>query len=464
MKISKLLKLLILMSLFALYFIPPIDTDLGWHLRYGRFIWENHQIMETNQIGFFLKNHKWHHSYSLYQLLIYLGFKYLGLWSLSFLSGLVITMTFLAILKTYKNKINLIGLSLPVSFYLFQPVTNLGIRSQLFTLVGISWLYFLIIKNKYLEIIPLIFILWVNIHGGFILGLILLAIFLFSQIFTKIRKTKRVALITLLSFTATLLNPFTWKIYLEIFRHAWYPLNTLIAEWVAPSFQYLFIVSLLIIFSLFSFFKQKDKIKKDRLLFLFLSWLFFTSLAFKARRHLPLFAISTIYLNFYLWKDLKLGKYKIIGQLFVIAGALSLIIYRLANFPSLKGWPSICQQSKWKLPCQATNYLKSHPQTCSNIFNAYEWGGYLAWHLPNRKTFVDGRMPAWPTPSNKSPYSIYLEILQAKPKYNQKLKKMNADCLLIAPGTFLDLELVDKENDSWQEIYRDQIAVIYKRK
>src|SRR5205814_1427764 len=29
------------------------------------------------------------------------------------------------------------------------------------------------------------------------------------------------------------------------------------------------------------------------------------------------------------------------------------------------------------------------------IFALYDWGGYLDWKLPEKKVFVDGRMPSW---------------------------------------------------------------------
>ncbi len=279
----------------------------------------------------------------------------------------------------------------------------------------------------------------------------------------KRQKIKKLTLILILSFVASILNPFTWKIYAEAFRHAWYPLNKLIAEWVPPNPLFLIITFILSAFVVISIFKNQKKIRKEKPFFLILTWLLFTFLSFKARRHLPLFALSFSYLFLYIWESFKLRIYKIPGQILVAAGAISLILYRLANFPALNGWDSICQQSKWKLPCQAVNFLKQNPHTCSNIYNAYEWGGYLAWHLPDRKIFVDGRMPTWPTPSGQSPYTIYLNIIQAQKNYNKKLEEFNADCLLIANGTFLDLELAGKRDGLWQEIYRDKIAVLYQK-
>jgi len=54
-----------------------------------------------------------------------------------------------------------------------------------------------------------------------------------------------------------------------------------------------------------------------------------------------------------------------------------------------------------------------------------------------------------------------LEIIQAKNKFNDKLKKYGADCLFIAKGTFLDLELEKNKTYPWQLIYKDNTAVIY---
>lgn len=97
-----------------------------------------------------------------------------------------------------------------------------------------------------------------------------------------------------------------------------------------------------------------------------------------------------------------------------------------------------------------------------NIFNTYEWGGYLIWKLPKMKVFVDGRMPAWKDDFGRYPYAVFLAILQTQPGWNEELRRNKTDYILISPGTFLDL-LLQKESKTygWQEIYRDKIAVLY---
>jgi len=45
-----------------------------------------------------------------------------------------------------------------------------------------------------------------------------------------------------------------------------------------------------------------------------------------------------------------------------------------------------------------------------DMFNEYDWGGYLIWKLPEYKTFVDGRMPSWRDDTGYSAFEEYLEI------------------------------------------------------
>ncbi|MBI3559155.1 hypothetical protein HY085_02055 [Candidatus Gottesmanbacteria bacterium] len=113
------------------------------------------------------------------------------------------------------------------------------------------------------------------------------------------------------------------------------------------------------------------------------------------------------------------------------------------------------------LPCKAVKNFTFEP---GNIFNTYEWGGYLVWKLPDNKIFVDGRMPAWQDENGESPYNVFLKILQTQPGWNEKLEKLNTKYIFIGQGTFLDL-LLQKESAkyNWREEYRDEISAIYKR-
>jgi len=463
------LSYLFFLSVFFLYLLSPADTDLGWHLRYGKQIFETGRVYRENQIGFYLANYQWIQSYSLYQLLIFVIYKILGLWGLALCNGIILGLIFH--LTCHQKGWKLVGLSIFV-FLGLATVTSLGIRSQLFTILGISFLLHQLTKNvKYsssnLYILPIIFVFWVNLHGGFILGLVILTIYLLTALIEKNRSNCLYAGATiLLSFLATLINPFGIKIYQESFRHIWYPLNKLIAEWVPPANQAVafILITISAIVTIFIYQLVNKRLTNIKhLLFVFLTWLLFAFLAFTARRHLPLFTVSSVHILENILKfDNKKSPKKAEG--FVTAIFLfAIIIFRLVNMPKLEnGWQSLCQNGKTRFPCQAEMFLESNPSYCHNLFNTYEWGGHIAWQLPDRKTFIDGRMPAWPAEEGKSPYTVWLEIIQTQQGFEDRLEKLKVDCIFISKGTFLDLEL-RKNKLPWQVIYQDDFAVIWKK-
>ena len=45
-------------------------------------------------------------------------------------------------------------------------------------------------------------------------------------------------------------------------------------------------------------------------------------------------------------------------------------------------------------PLGAVKYLHENPIE-GNMFNEYNWGGFLIWQYPEKKVFIDGRMPSW---------------------------------------------------------------------
>jgi len=277
----------------------------------------------------------------------------------------------------------------------------------------------------------------------------------------------------------------------------------MIAEWVAPSMeQKIFILissTLAIILILIS--KNEDNTEAEEnknqscrtlprpyksatlanqffpLILLFL----FAILSLKARRNLPFFYTIFFYVTLPALKA-KIDYLKFVHDRdknlkndFILSTLLSIFIISftlpgIAEIISFNtSWSNYCQNSLLPLPCRAlekTNLKK----LSGHLFTAYEWGGFLIWQAPKLKVFVDGRMSAWqsekePYPgSGKYPYQVYLYVIQARPGWNEILKKYKTDYLLIGNGTFLDLELQKNAKiHGWQESYRDQAAVFYKK-
>jgi hypothetical protein len=455
-----------LISIFLLFFLAPIDTDLGWHLRYGEYFLKTGKFLTHNTLTYYLKNYYWPNSYSFYQIVIAVLYKFGGLFTLSIFYSLLGVLTFLVFEASYpkSTKINFVSF-LAVVFFGWV-VFKFGLRAQVFSFTFIILLNFILKKcsyNKGWFLIPLLFLFWVNLHGAFVLGFIFLASEGIRLLINKDKeKLTFLVLITFLSLLATLASPYGINIYSEVIRHIQTPMKTLIAEWVEPTilfkFFIAFITGILTIYVIKKDFKSK--------IHLIIPLFAFCYIGLSARRNLGLTALVFILIIYELAlfriEAFCLNKY--ITKIFPYI-VLAIFVFSFKNisntFSLTTNWDVFCKKGMLPYPCKAVNFIKKENIKGANVFSSYEWGGFLEWQLPDYKFFVDGRTPAWDTPESKSPYTVYLETIQAQPGYEEVLEKHQTDWLLLPVGTFLDIELQENKNIPWKEIYRDELSAIF---
>lgn len=464
-------KSLFFLLIFIIFLLPTTDPDFGWQLRCGQEFLTRGQLCIKNAFSVLLPDYKSAYPILVYPAILALIFERFGFWGLSALNALVVTGAYVFLFYAVKNnnfqKMVFLLASIPFSWVVF----SLGLRSQILSILFFSITLFIIskIRNgsfRFGFFLPLLFILWANTHGGIVFGFLLILILIVEQILKRERKRNlQTTLLLISSFFASLINPFGFRIYQEILIHYKVPLNTLIAEWVPPSpLHLLFLVFiLLLLFSsvLFSLVSSKKTLPLFPLLSVFL----FVFLALLARRNLPFAYFSLIFLYFddkflsFHFTSKSLPSFFITPLLII-----GIITASFINFPRTNrmntNWNAFCNESSVVYPCRAVDFLKNQKMK-GNIFNTYEWGGFLIWRLPEFKVFVDGRMPAWPHPSGKSPYTIFLEIIQTKSGWERTLQSYKINWLLISPGTFLDLELQKRPRNWIKEVYRDKTAVVY---
>lgn len=466
----KIFYLLSIVFVGLIFFLPPIDTDLGWHLRYGNHFLQTRTFIHENMLTYFLSDYAWIDPYTLYQPLTAIIFNWKGLLGLSLTFSLLMALCFVFFSQSYSNLACVNFIVFLAVMCLSWGVFNLGWRGQIFTILGVIITFFILNKAieqpRLLFIFPLVFLIWANLHAGFVLGLAILVLALIQEIFNKNQRYAINLILALVaSLVAALANPYGIGLYKEALHHARYPLQNLIAEWVSPNK----IIQLLILFVAFIALLLLFTLKNKRRVFWSLNILMFLALALDARRHLPLFAVSAslAFLDIFYQKLKKFEEnreFRLLISVLLILNGLGLILFYLPRTIEIdSNWHLYCKKANVSYPCGAISYIRDNPIKGENVFTAFEWGGFLEWQLPQYKYFVDGRMPAWITPEGKSPYSIYLEIIQAQSDYQKRLDKYGTDWLVIQAGTFLDLELSGGKNSVWQERYRDSIAVIYTR-
>lgn len=467
-KLSQFSVLVSFVIIFLFFFLPPKDTDLGWQLRYGEYFFQTGNFLKKNILTYFIPDYFWPNSYTLYQVLIYSVYKLGAFSGLSILNSILFTLAYFFFQKDSVRQpfLNMLFFFL-ISFFSWH-VFFLGIRSQLFSFFFFLLFWYLLKKKdqKYnFFFLPLTICLWANFHGGYILGFLLLFAYLIKSFLAKqYEEFKTLIIFTFLSFITTLVNPYNFLIYKETFHHLSYPLHLYIAEWLRPNnLQVVF----LFLFFLFSIYISIQKRFKNWLFYFCLLTPFFI-LSLHAKRNIPFF-----YLIFFLYiKEVLFIKLHYIEKKYFSSFSVFYLlcftaaVILLSRFPNTNSfntkWSTFCNKGVLPYPCQAIEYIKKNRIIGKNVFSSYEWGGFLSWQLPNYYFFVDGRTPTWLTTEGKSPYTVYLEIIQAQPGYLERLDKYQTSWLLIGNETFLDIELKNEKTE-WKESYRDNIAVIYEK-
>ena len=235
-------------------------------------------------------------------------------------------------------------------------------------------------------------------------------------------------MILLASILVTLINPYgpgIWREALSSVSDT--KLRFSIVEWMpALTMLDLAIVSFIgISFALFVKYWKRMAFEEAGL------YIFFLASALLSRRHLPLFVIIALpvtvkTINFLLGdaKRVKNGQerftkfYKTLWLTSLIIFFIQAIFaFREAGYLGYGGF----------YPKEAVSYLNENLPR-GEIFSEYGWGGYLIWNLPQKKVFVDGRMPSWrwDKPGNAgltSAFDTYNEVLSGKTDYRKVFER-----------------------------------------
>ena len=109
------------------------------------------------------------------------------------------------------------------------------------------------------------------------------------------------------------------------------------------------------------------------------------------------------------------------------------------------------------LPLGAIDWIEQN-QPAREMFNSYNWGGYLMWRLwPQYPVYADGRTDVYDDVFLRE----YLRVTLAQADWQAVLERRNVGFVLIEAGGGLDTAL--RRESGWREVSRDRLAVIYVR-
>ena len=440
-----------------------IDFDFWARLIVGKNFFQTGTLFNNDFLSFGSRHefidHEWGSS-----LIFYLIQNYFGDVGLFIFKSLIIFLTVFIIVKIIRLKAADTKLHFLFFFFALQSISyNIfsTVRCQTFSFFFfVLYLYILLrvrkTKNyRLLVLLPFLNIIWANCHGGFALGLILIAIFAVGEYLNKDKDYKNYILAFLISCATTLINPYGIKYIYFIFGAL--SLNRIhITEWQSAFFStktpiishsylkfklFFYPCILLFTFSIIKnlknigikeYYKKIDKTKWFIIIFTML-------IALKSLRFHVFFSYSVLalcYLDFYQIFNKKLphlvdfAKETILCTLVMISCISSLYSYKFINTVYEKEYPIYCAEFI------KINNLKG------NLLANFHLGSYLSYKLyPNIHIFMDGR---------------YEEVYD-----NDLINQMGRSFLALDGGEFLknnhvDLIIIDKFYPLYKELKKDK--------
>lgn len=338
------------------------------------------------------------------------------------------------------------------------------------------------------RLIPLM-ILWVNLHGAFVTGGILVGIYLLGSLIVwgtssaadgpaARRKAGHLGIVLIACGVASCISPNGWRLPWQVVRFLSSPVIVdFTREFASPNFQSGEIWGLLLQLLLLGimFLKVRACCSPAEIL-LIIVWGYF---ALVSVRNVPIFALVITpilagHFNDYLQGaggPKLLERYRRISAnvtgLDQAAGGRGLIIVALVGVilllakPQILGGAPIIRTDlpKERFPLKAVEFLRASPQAVEGeMFNDYVWGGYLMLALPERKVFLDGRADFY----GEELMREFITVDNLGPDWEKVLNKYSVGWVIEPPDRPLcNLLAVHPE---WHRVFSNNVSVIYARR
>jgi hypothetical protein len=479
------------------------DAGIGWHIRNGELMLRTHTVTRADPFSYTMSGRPWLAWEWLYDATIGAVHQSLGLNGVVFFTAIVIALTFaltfhILLARGSLLQISLILLLLAMGASMIHFLARPHVLSWLFTVIWFQLLDSAEVapeNRRRLTWLPLLMLLWVNLHGGFLFGLALLGLYWLAgmiqylQTGTQGRQAvaawvKQLSALGALSFLATFANPYGYILHAHIYRYLTNRfLMNHIDEFRSPDFhgiaQECFAV--LLVIAIVALAAARGKIRASQLLGI----LFASYSGLYASRNLPVASILLILVAGPLFsaavRDAG-NNAELPDRTRNFLSRCSSFALRMGNLEqSLRGhlWPVaavtfglfVCTQhgrvashklmnahfDEKKFPVAATQLIAER-SIHEPIFSLDSWGGYFIYRLyPEMKVFVDDRHDLY----GEQFLREYLTAIRLAPGWDQVLDGKRVNWVLM-PGDSTLANML-KETHRWRIIYADDVAVLLER-
>lgn len=475
--IPRLLIAILFIAIFTMAVRLPADTDTWWHLRSGQYIVENGAVPTTDPFSHTKTGQPWIDHGWLAQLFWY-GLFALGGWpGLSLGLAALVTLTFGLVWQVTPGNLYIRAFTMVLG-----AITSAVIwvaRPQMVSFLLAGLMLFLLEKYKregrrWVYALPLVMLLWVNIHGGYAIGFMLLGVYVVGETFNRLtghdddpvlswRQIGLLLLLGLIAFAVVVINPHGWQMWLYPFRTVGIgALRDFIQEWRSPDFHlsltWAFLAMLLLSLTVLGRSARRADWTDLAMLGLWTFWSLF------AARNIGLYGLLAIP-ALARYADAAWGQYLPVSSAslrrqstrlnwvllsLVVVAALVKMGVALNPQEAIKG-------EQEGLPAKAVEFIQQK-RPPGPLFNSYNWGGYLIYKLwPDYPVYIDGRTDLY----DDAFIRRYLAVAAGDETWPQSLDEDGINLVLIESNSSLARLL--RHDSAWTELYHDDMASVFCR-
>lgn len=464
--------------------ILNFDGDLPRHLLLGRLIRETKSVPLTDTFSFRTEGapaipHEW-----LSQVIFSIANDALGLSGVVLLTALLVTATWAIVYHETNRRSDNLFVNLAVTAIgIAASMLHVLPRPHLFTYFFTAlWIVALERLNKDKPNLwwplPVLMLLWVNLHGMFVLGVVIWGIYLIGSLFENPSRswltrpsTKPMLIGGVLSLLATFISPsgvHIWKSIISLGSNAY--ITSRIPEYQSANFHmpqtWPFI--LLVALTMAGFARSGNRTTWIHLLLVSS----FAGLALYTSRMIPLFAMIAVpvaskSLSDWINQEFQNSRFLAIEKNFSKInsssnGLIWLFVLVIAVALIFGSGGVIDPQGKGNtfdsgfFPVQAVDWLNAHPPQ-GHMFNEFDWGGYLLLKLvPRQQIFMDGHTHIYGETLTRE----YESIVTLRDGWQTILDKYQVTWAIVRKNAPIAQAL---QNAGWEKVYQDDTSIVLQR-
>lgn len=415
----------------------PSDSDMWWHLASGDWTLDHGRILDRDIYSFTRSGTPYDSAQWLGQVVLAIAHRAGGWVGIDLLRGALVGVSAFFVARATLRVQPHVGWATPaIVATLLVSSTRWSDRPQLFTLAFAPFVLDTLLaarleaRTRRLAILPPLFLLWANLHAGFVVGLAMAGIVAAEALVSRAPQARVLSLAFIASAVASQLNPAVFGAIGYAFSYTSTPWPFIVEELPTNVRSPVGLILAVLLFGALgsAVLLGRDAIR-DRIgpPLLWAALLIpFAFLGLAVQRHVSLacavlapFASAAI--------PAALGRPPTTapslprGPTLAISAFISLAVATVAvsgapRAPDLDAYPAAA------LPALAA--------ARGNLLNEYDWGGYLIHEAPQHPTFVDGRGALLFVPDVLEDFGRAVHV---RPGYDETLRRWDIALVLLRP-------------------------------